>query len=119
MSKLFRTKIGRSLFPSTSALIGASEHLQQLGKNCAVLLMKTGKHLKQAVGFFLVGGLPTSFAAGVLNTTGPETRYFQKQPVSAGMKSLEQKYAPNNAASSAFTEEEESVMHNFFFGRHP
>jgi hypothetical protein len=114
MAKLLPTKVGRDLFPATSALIGATEHLRELGNNCAVLLKQTGKHMQQALGFFLVGGLPTSFAASVLNTTEPETRNYQRQPVQAAMTSLELDYAPN-AASIAFTEAEESVMEAFFF----
>jgi hypothetical protein len=70
--------------------------------------------MKQALGFFLVGGLPTSFAARMLNTTGSETRYYQRQPVPAAMASIEVNYA-SNFASSSFTEAEESVMENFFF----
>jgi hypothetical protein len=114
MRKLLPTKVGRCLFPATSALIGASEHLQKLGKNCAKLLEQTGRHLKQALGFFLVGGLPTSFAVETLNITGPETSYYQKQPVPAAMKSLDQRYAPN-IEKQTFTEAEESVMEDFFF----
>ena len=114
MSKLLPTKVGRGLFPLTATLIGAAEHLTELGNNCKHLLEKTGRHLKQAIGFFLVGGLPTSVAAGILNITVPQTSYYQKQPVSAGTKSLEHDYAQNTEIS-AFTEEEESVMKDFFF----
>jgi len=70
--------------------------------------------LKQAVGFFLVGGLPTAFAARVLNATEADIRYYQKQPRPAAMDSLELSYNPNTA-SAAFTEAEESVMEDFFF----
>jgi len=118
MGKLLQTKVGGGLFPSTSALIGANDHLHELGRNCAKLLKTTGRHLKQAIGFFLVGGLPTSFASEVLNTTDPETRYFQKQTVPVAMTSLELNYAPN-AAGSSFSEAEGRVMEDFFFGRHP
>jgi hypothetical protein len=114
MSKLIPTKVGRGLFPATSALIGAADHLHELGKNCANLLKQTGRHLKQALGFFLVGGLPTSFAAEVLNITGPETSYYQRQPVSAAIKSLDRSYAPNTTTSK-ISEAEESVMEKFFF----
>jgi hypothetical protein len=114
MAKLLPTKVGRGLFPSTSALIEAGDHLQELGKNCAKLLAHTGKHLKQALGFFLVGGLPTSVAAEILNSTGPETRYYQRQPVPTAMTSLELNYAPNSE-TSAYTVEEESVMKAFYF----
>jgi hypothetical protein len=70
--------------------------------------------MKQALGFFLVGGLPTQFAARMLNTTDSETRYYQRQPVPAAMASIGVNYA-SNFASSSFTEAEESVMENFFF----
>ncbi len=114
MSKLLPTQVGRCLFPATSALVGAADHLHELGKNCAKLLADTGRHMKQALGFFLVGGLPTSIAAEMLNITGSETRYYQRQPVPAAMKSLGLNYAPKTA-SSVFTEAEESVMKDFFF----
>ena len=114
MSKCLPTQVGRGLFPSTSALIGDADHLQELGKNCAKLLAQTGRHLKQAMGFFLVGGLPTKTAANILNVTEPEARYYQRQPGPAAIISLELSYAPN-AASAAFTEAEESVMEDFFF----
>jgi hypothetical protein len=70
--------------------------------------------MKQAVGFFLVGGLPTAMAAKILNITGPETRYYQKQPVAAAMESVERNYA-SNATRQHFTEAEESVMEDFYF----
>jgi hypothetical protein len=114
LSKLLPTKVGRGLFPSTSVLVEAADHLYELGQNCVKLLAQTGKHLKQAVGFFLVGGLPTSAAAGILNTTGRETNYYQRQPLAAGMASLSQNYDPN-AADKSFTEAEEIVMEAFFF----
>ena len=114
LSKLLPTKVGRGLFPSTSALIGATEHLQDLGRNCAKLLKYAGKHLKQALGFFLVGGIPTSIAAEILNTTGPETKYYQRQPVQVAMTTLELKSAPKTE-NLHFTEEEESVMEMFYF----
>ena len=115
MGKLLPTKVGRGLFPSTSALIDDSDHLVELGKNSANLLKQFGKHQKQAVGFFLVGGLPTSAAAKLLNITSSETSYYQQQPVQAAMKSMERNYAPKEASSSPFTEEEESVMEDFYF----
>jgi hypothetical protein len=114
LKKLLPTRVGRGLFPSTSALIGATDHLVELGKNCSTLLAHTGRHLRQAVGFFLAGGLPTSVAVEVLNTTGPELAYFRRQPVQLAMTSLELDYAPNSACK-AFTEAEESVLEAFFF----
>ena len=118
MEKMLPTKAGRRLFPSTSALIGVSEHLLELGRNCATLLKETGKHMKQALGFFLVGGLPTSFIAETLNSTKRGISHFHKQPVQAAMTSLFWNYAPN-PESISFTEDEETVMEDFFFGRHP
>jgi hypothetical protein len=115
MGKLLPTKVGRGLFPSTAAMIGATDHLLELGKNCAILLKQFGKHMKQAVGFFLVGGLPTSIAAKMLNITSSETSYYQKQPVQAAMKSMERNYAPKEASSPAFTEGQEKVMEDFYF----
>jgi hypothetical protein len=114
LSKLISTKTGRGLFPATSELIGATEHLRELGRNCANLVARTGKHLKKALGFFLVGGLPTQFAAEILNTTGSEINHFQKTPTSNSTTTLKTDYAANTA-KSAFTEQEESVMETFFF----
>lgn len=117
MGKLLPTKVGRGLFPSTSAMIGTTDHLRQLGNNCATLLATAGKNLKRALGFFLVGGLPTSIVADVLNTTGPETRNYRRQPEAQAMTSLKQSNATQiaNGRNSDFTEEEESVMEDFFF----
>jgi hypothetical protein len=111
---LLPTKVGRGLFPSTSALIGAADHLHALGKNCAKLLKQTGKHMRQALGFFLVGGLPTSISTEILNITGPEASYYQKQPVPAAMTTLDLNYAPN-ANKSKTSDAEESIMEAFFF----
>jgi hypothetical protein len=114
MGKLLPTKVGHGLFPLTSALIGANDHLRELGMNASKLLANVGKHVRQAVGFFLVGGLPTKFAAEMLNITGPETNYFQGQPATAAMKSLKLNYAPN-VAGGEYTEAEESIMEDFYF----
>ena len=118
MEKMLATKVGRGLFPSTSSCIGASEHLQELGKNCASFLRETGKSLRQAMGFFLVGGLPTWFASKTLNTTEDEIGYFRKQPKQAAMNSLHRNYT-QGINKQAFTEEEETVMKTFFWRRHP
>jgi hypothetical protein len=114
ISKVLPTNVGRVLFPSTAALIGATEHLQTLAKNTRRVLKEAGKHLKRTLGFFLVGGLPTNIAADILDTTSPRVRHFQKKPEKSSMKSLGQNYTPT-ASSSGFTKAEESVLEDFFF----
>ena len=114
LSKVITTRLGRGLFPETAALIGATEHLRELGRNCANLLANTGKHLTRVIGFFLVGGLPTCFAKQILDTTGPKINSYQKTPIATSTATLGQDYAANTARS-AFTEGEESVMEAFFF----
>jgi hypothetical protein len=114
MEKMLPTKVGRGLFPSTAACIGAADHLIELGKNCASALKTTGKHLHQALGFFLVGGLPTSFASKTLNVTASAIHNFRKQPGPAAMTTMHWNYAPDPNTIS-FTGEEETVMRDFFF----
>jgi hypothetical protein len=114
MEKMLPTKVGRGLFPLTSAHIGVKDHLLTLGQNCATLLERSGKHLRQALGFFLVGGLPPSFMAETLNTTSREINNFQKQPVQTAIYTLNWNYAPDPNRKS-FNVQEENVMEDFFF----
>jgi hypothetical protein len=114
MEKMLPTKVGRGLFPLTTACIGVAEHLIELGNNCATALKTCGKHLHQALGFFLVGGLPTSFASKTLNVTASAIYHFRKEPGPAAMTSLHWNYAPDPNTRS-FTTEEETVMRDFFF----
>jgi hypothetical protein len=111
---MLSTTAGRFLFPETSAHIGISDHLRQLAKNTRTALAKVGKHMHQALGFFLVGGLPTRAAADVLNTTEPQIRLLQKEPSHAAIRSLGLDYDPK-AKNKDFTKAEERVMEDFFF----
>jgi hypothetical protein len=70
MSVVLPTKVGKQLFPATSASIRGDEHLQQLCNRVAVTIKSFGKHNKLAAIQLLTDGLPSKFLKESLGVSG-------------------------------------------------